>query len=235
MGMNRATIRQKRPVTRKTNDVPRGTSVEYAVRAATFAGHALSADQIADLERFAHWLETEAIPAGGLGPREGDRIWSRHIADSLTFAVGWTEPPGELLDMGTGVGLPGIPLAIAFPDTIVTLLDRGGRRIRLLHRAVRVLNLPNVVIAQGDAFAVADEWGGLVFRASIPPPEAIGLANRILEPGSTAVLGLSTREEEPERARDLVSLASALGLEAEIRQVPHELLDGTSWLLIMRS
>jgi len=137
--------------------------------------------------------------------------------------------------MGTGVGLPGIPLAIAFPSTVVTLLDRGGRRIRLLHRAVRMLNLKNVVIAQGDAFSVADEWGGMAFRASIPPPEAMGLANRILEPGSTAVLGLSTREEEPDRAQDLVSLASALGLEAEIHQVPHELLDGTSWLLIMRS
>ena len=222
-------------MTRKTSDVPRGTPVEYAVEAASYAGYALSAEQISQLEQYAHWLETEAIPAGGLGPREAERIWPRHIADSLTFAVGWPEPPGELLDMGTGVGLPGIPLAIAFPDTVVTLLDRGGRRIRLLHRAVRMLNLGNVVIAQGDAFAVADEWGGMVFRASIPPPEAIGLANRILEPGCTAVLGLSTREEEPERAQDLVSLASALGIEAEIHQVPSDLLDGTSWLLIMRS
>lgn len=225
----------KRPVTPPTSDVPRGTPVDYAVDAADYAGYTLSGRQIAQMERFAHWLETEAIPAGGLGPREADRIWPRHIADSLTFAVGWPQPPGELLDMGTGVGLPGIPLAIAFPDTIVTLLDRGGRRIRLLHRAVRMLNLGNVVIAQGDAFSVADEWGGLVFRASIPPAEAVGLANRILEPGSTAVLGLSTREEEPDRAQDLVSLASALGLEAEIHQVPRELLDGTSWLLIMRS
>jgi 16S rRNA (guanine527-N7)-methyltransferase len=226
---------QKRPVTPTTSDVPRGTPVAYAIQAAGHAGYVLSDEQIAQLERYADWLETEAIPAGGLGPREADRIWPRHIGDSLAFAVGWPEPPGELLDMGTGVGLPGIPLAIAFPDTIVTLLDRGGRRIRLLHRAVRMLNLSNVVIAQGDAFSVADEWGGLVFRASIPPPEAIGLANRILEPGATAVLGLSTREEEPERSQDLVSLAAALGLEAEIHRVPRELLDGTSWLLIMRS
>ena len=130
---------------------------------------------------------------------------------------------------------PGIPLAIAFPETIVTLLDRGGPRVRLLHRAVRALNLGNVVIAQGDAFSVADEWAGLAFRASIPPPEAVGLANRLLEPGSVGVLGLSTREDEPERARDLVSLASALGIDAEIRQVPKEVLDGISWLLIMQS
>jgi 16S rRNA (guanine527-N7)-methyltransferase len=224
-----------RPVTPKTSDVPRGTSVQYAHRAAEYADISLSPDQVEHLEQYAQWLEKEAIPAGGLGPREGTRIWPRHIGDSLAFAVAWPDQPVEILDVGTGVGLPGIPLAIAFPDTIVTLLDRGGRRVRLLHRAVRVLNLTNVVIAQGDAFSVADEWGGVTFRASIPPPEAVGLANRLLEPRSSAVLGLSTREEEPERARDLVSLAAALGLTAEVHEVPKEVLDGTSWLLIMRS
>jgi len=207
----------------------------YAERAAAYAGLSLSATQLESLTDYATWLAEEAIPAGGLGPREAERIWQRHIGDSLTFAVGWDEPPEEILDVGTGVGLPGIPLAVAFPDTMVTLLDRGGRRIRLLHRAVRILELPNVVIAQGDAFSVADEWGGLVFRGSIPPPEAIGLVNRLLIPGSTAVLGLSRREEEPERGRDLVSLASALGIEAEVRKVPKEPLDGASWLLIMRT
>ena len=222
-------------MTPTTSDVPRGTSIEYAVRAAQFGGITLSDDQKAQLTQYTEWLIDEAIPAGGLGPREGERVWQRHIGDSLTFTIAWPEAPGEILDVGTGVGLPGIPLAIAFPETTVTLLDRGGRRIRMLHRAVRMLNLPNVVIAQGDAFSVADEWAGLAFRASIPPPEAVGLANRLLEPGSTGVLGLSTREEEPERARDLVSLASALGLDAEIRQIPKEVLDGSSWLLIMRS
>jgi len=218
-----------------SDDVPRGTSVEYARRAAEYAGISLTVAQEAALVRYADWLVTEAIPAGGLGPREGERVWPRHIADSLVFAAGWPDQPEEILDVGTGVGLPGIPLSIAFPDTMVTLLDRGGRRIRLLHRVARVLNLPNVVIAQGDAFSVADEWAGLAFRGSIPPPEAMGLANRLLVPGSTAVLGLSRRAEEPERARDLVSLASALGLEAEVRPVPEEVLDGNSWLLIMRA
>jgi len=208
---------------------------EYAERAAAYAGLSLSAIQLQSLTKYADWLAEEAIPAGGLGPREAERIWQRHIGDSLTFGVGWDSAPEEILDVGTGVGLPGIPLAVAFPDTMVTLLDRGGRRIRLLHRAVRILELPNVVIAQGDAFSVADEWGGLVFRGSIPPPEAIGLVNRLLVPGSTAVLGLSRREEEPERGRDLISLASALGIEAEVRKVPKEPLDGSSWLLIMRT
>ena len=226
---------QERPIPSRPDDVPRGTSLDVAKRAAAFSGRSLTPAQEQQLLRYASWLTEEAIPAGGLGPREADRLWPRHIADSLTFAVAWEDSPEEILDVGTGVGLPGIPLAILFPDTMVTLLDRGGRRIRLLHRAVRMLNLPNVVIAQGDAFAVADEWGGLTFRGSIPPPEAIGLTNRLLIPGSRAVLGLSTRPERPERSRDLVAPAGALWLEGEVLEVPDEVLDGPSWLLIMRT
>ena len=209
--------------------------VEYARKAAEFAGISLTQPGTEALESYGQWLLEEAVPAGGLGPREGDRIWPRHIGESLAFASAWDEAPREILDVGTGVGLPGIPLAIAWPETVVTLLDRGGRRIRLLHRVVRKLSLPNVVIAQGDAFSVADEWGGLTFRGSIPPPEAVGLSNRLLEPGATAVLGLSRRSEEPERASDLISLITALGMEGELRKVPEEVLDDSSWLLIMRA
>lgn len=209
--------------------------LEYARKAAEFAGISLTQPGTKALESYGQWLLEEAVPAGGLGPREGDRIWPRHIGESLAFASAWDEAPHEILDVGTGVGLPGIPLAIAWPETVVTLLDRGGRRIRLLHRVVRKLSLPNVVIAQGDAFSVADEWGGLTFRGSIPPPEAVGLGNRLLEPGATAVLGLSRRPEEPERASDLISLITALGMEGELRKVPEEVLDDSSWLLIMRA
>ena len=192
-------------------------------------------DQEDLLEGYASWLRAEAIPAGGLGPREGDRVWVRHLADSLLFATGWREEaPAEILDVGTGVGLPGIPLSILWPDTRVTLLDRGGRRVRLLHRAVRVLAVPNVVIAQGDAFAVADEWEGLVARGALRAPEMVGLSARLLSPGGCTVLGLSRQAAPPERTRDLVGIAEALGLETELVEVPTEVLDGPAWLLIMR-
>ena len=158
-------------------------SVGFAQQAATWAGFELSPDQTMALEAYADWLGDEAIPAGGLGPREAGRLWGRHLADSLAFATGWRDgPPEELLDAGTGVGLPGIPLAILWPGTTVTLLDRGGRRIRLLHRIVRILALENVIIAQGDIFAVADEWQAMAFRGAVKPPEAVGLAARILMP-----------------------------------------------------
>ncbi|MBM3695116.1 MAG: hypothetical protein FJW79_04175 [Actinobacteria bacterium] len=210
-------------------------SVEAARRAAAWSGRRLNGRQAELLEQYARWLVGEAIPAGGLGPREADRVWSRHIADSLLFAGGWPdESPEEILDVGTGVGLPGVPLAVLWPRARITLLDRGGRRVRLLHRVVRVMGLSNVLIAQGDAFAVADEWGGLVARGSLKPQEVVGLSARLLAAEGRSVLGLSRRDTPPDRTRDLVGIAAALGLSAEVVGVPSEILDAPAWLLIMR-
>jgi len=209
-------------------------SPELARRAATWAGHSLDDDRVARLTAYANWLVAEAIPAGGLGPREAERVWGRHIADSLAFSVGWANHPEEILDVGTGVGLPGIPLAILWPDTAVTVLDRGGRRIRLLMRAVRVLGLENVRVAQGDVFDVADEWHGLTFRGSVRAPEAVGVAARLLGVPGIAVLGLSRRLEPPPRAPELIGVAEALSMEARMVGVDPEILDGPAWLLIMR-
>jgi 16S rRNA (guanine527-N7)-methyltransferase len=220
-------------------DVPRETSRhgrELARGAARWAGWEISDEALERLEDYAEWLRLEAIPAGGLGPREADRLWSRHIGDSLTFAAGWDDQaPPEVLDVGSGVGLPGVPLALLWPETVVTVLDRGGRRVRLLRRAIRILALQNVVVAQGDVFSVADEWSGMVFRGAVRPPEAVGLSARILDLGGRAVFGLSRRPERPDEADSLLALSEAFGLRAEVRPVPAEILDGGSWLLIMSS
>lgn len=211
-------------------------SIEAAVAAAEWCGYELDAPAREALEAYALWLEAEAIPAGGLGPREGERLWTRHIGDSIVFAAGWRgTPPTEILDVGTGVGLPGIPLAILFPECEVTLLDRGGRRIRLLERVVRVLGLHNIAVFQGDVFDVADEFSGVVYRGSVKAPESVGLSAKLLDIPGTAVLGLSRREEPPERTRDLVGVANAMGLDAEVVGVPPTILDGPAWLLIMRA
>jgi 16S rRNA (guanine527-N7)-methyltransferase len=212
-------------------------SVALAHAAVEWSGFELDDVAVEALEAYALWLTAEAIPAGGLGPREAEKIWSRHIADSLLFASAWRDldPPVEILDIGSGVGLPGIPLALLWPDSEVMLLDRAGRRVRLLQRVVRVLGLENVHVFQGDAFDVADDWAGVVYRGSVTAPESVGLSAKLLDVPGTAVLGLSRRAEPPERSRDLVGVAEALGLQAEVVGVPPTILDAPAWLLIMRA
>lgn len=204
--------------------------------AAEWAGVSLTGSQEELFQRYADWLIAEAIPAGGLGPREADRVWSRHIADSVVFGVAWRdeEEPHELLDVGSGVGLPGIPLAILYPECRVTLLDRAGRRSRLLLRAIRVLGLENAVVAQGDVFDVADEWHAVVARGAVTAPEFVGLSSKLLDDVGVAVLGLSRKPERPDRADDLANMAQALGLVPDLVEVPEAALDAVAWLFIMR-
>lgn len=175
------------------------TILEYARSAATWAGVSFSPDQESRLLRFAQWLIEEAIPAGGLGPDEASRVGNRHLGDSLLFAVGWRDRrrPETMIDLGSGVGLPGIPLAIAFPEAAVVLLDRSGRRSELAERAVRVVGVENVTIAGEELSDHHDRYSAAVARALLPPERLIPLLTRVLDPGGIAVVGERWGEHEP--------------------------------------
>ena len=130
-------------------------------RCARWAGFDPSTDQLALLDRYRDWLLTEAMMAGGLGPNEGPRVDSRHIADSLLFARGFEQTPSRVLDVGSGVGLPGIPLSIVMPDTEFVLLDRSRGRVELMRRVSRILDLPNVEVREGDIAGWAEQVDGM--------------------------------------------------------------------------
>lgn len=81
--------------------------------------------------------------------RELDNMVTHHILDSLAI-LPWVKGP-KLLDVGTGAGLPGIPLAIAMPSLQVVLLDSNGKKIRFLREVKRALALNNVEVVQSRA------------------------------------------------------------------------------------
>lgn len=192
-------------------------------RIGVYLDRAISPGQEAALRNYRNWLREEAIPAGGLGPDERGRLETRHVADSLLFYSGWprSEPPARLWDLGSGVGLPGIPLAVLLPETEVTLVDRSGRRVDLARRAVRVLDLGNVTVKRGDIENLEGKAPMLVSRASISPDRLQPLMKRHVEPGGVAVVGGSW-----------VGPPETLGWE--VQEIPPDLLDRTVWLLIMR-
>ena len=77
-----------------------------------------------------------------VSPRERNFLLSRHILDSLSVKP-WLQP-GALLDIGTGAGLPGLPLAIVDDTRQVTLLDSAGKKIRFIRHVVRTLQIDNI-------------------------------------------------------------------------------------------
>ncbi|MFV1969469.1 MAG: 16S rRNA (guanine(527)-N(7))-methyltransferase RsmG [Acidimicrobiia bacterium] len=138
-----------------------------------------SEDQRASFRRYQSWLVEEAIPAGGLGPREASRIFDRHIADSLAFVRLMRNDARTLVDVGSGVGLPGIPIAIARRGLHVTVVDRAERRSRLAARAVRILGLDNVTVSTGDVDDLEDQFDVITFRASLSIDPAITAFGRL--------------------------------------------------------
>jgi 16S rRNA (guanine527-N7)-methyltransferase len=100
-------------------------------------------------QRYAEVLAGAGVERGLLGPREVDRLWDRHLLNSA--AVSELLDPGErIVDIGSGAGLPGLPLAIARPDLEVVLLEPLLRRSDFLREVVAELGLP-VDVVRGRA------------------------------------------------------------------------------------
>lgn len=190
-------------------------------RAAAYAELDLDSSQSDLLERYGEWLATEGQRSGGIGPSEIERIDRRHLADSLLFATVLPFDCKEVWDLGSGAGLPGIPLAITHPDTQFTLVDRSGRRIDLLRRAIRVLGLHNCQPVQGDIKDLEGPMETIVSRASMPAEQLGRVARRLLSPQGVAVTAGSWRERP-----------DVMGWETI--EIPEDVLDQTVWLLIMR-
>jgi 16S rRNA (guanine527-N7)-methyltransferase len=112
--------------------------------------HRLLADRTPLADRYADLLVTAGIERGVLGPREAGRIWERHLLPSAALAE-FVPQNASVLDVGSGAGLPGLPLAIARPDVAVTLLEPMQRRCVFLEECVAALGLSNVAVRRGRA------------------------------------------------------------------------------------
>lgn len=117
-------------------------------------------ERLPTARRYAELLTGPGVERGLLGPREIDRIWERHLLNCA--AIGELLDPAErVVDIGSGAGLPGIPLAIARPDLHIVLVEPLLRRSEFLREVVAELGLDRVAVVRGRAEdrAVRDEAG----------------------------------------------------------------------------
>ena len=116
------------------------------------------------IRAYAEFLTTAGIERGLIGPREGERIWERHILNCLP--VTQLLPQGaSLFDIGSGAGLPGIVIALARPDLSVTLIEPLERRVAFLNEAVEGLNIE---VIRGRAQDVKKSADFVTARAVAP-------------------------------------------------------------------
>jgi 16S rRNA (guanine527-N7)-methyltransferase len=111
-------------------------------------------------EAYVALLADTGISHGLIGPREAPRLWDRHVLNSAVVQPVFAEG-ARVADVGSGAGLPGIPLAIARPDLQVVLVEPLLRRTVWLMSAIAELGLTNVEVHRGRAESL---WGGQRFR-----------------------------------------------------------------------
>ena len=117
-------------------------------------------ERLALAGRYAELLGTEGVVRGLIGPRETPRLWERHLVNCGVMAQ--IIPFGaSVADVGSGAGLPGIVLAVARPDLVITLVEPLARRTAFLTEAVTELGLDsNVTVVRGRAEEVAGHLPG---------------------------------------------------------------------------
>jgi 16S rRNA (guanine527-N7)-methyltransferase len=156
-----------------------------------------------EVARYAEILATWGIERGLVGPKEGDRIWDRHIANCIPVTTLLTNPSegASLLDIGSGAGLPGIVIALARPDLKVTLLEPLQRRIDFLEEVVAELGI-EITIKRGRAESFKGGFNFVTARAVAPLPKLATVSwHLVMGGGSLLAMKGESAAAELEAAR----------------------------------
>ena len=169
------------------------------------------------ISRYVDILATTGVTRGLIGPREVDRLWDRHILNSA--AVTSLIPRAvTVVDVGSGAGLPGIPVALLRPDLRVTLLEPLLRRVNFLHEVVDALGLAGrVTVIRSRAEEHQEIYEVVLARAVAPLAKLVPWCAPLRSPTGT-ILALKGRSA----AEEVVAARSALarsGLAADVLTV----------------
>ena len=169
------------------------------VEAEPVAADRLCGEALPTLRLFAAHLAEWGEQLGLVGPRELDRLWTRHILNSalVSHKVG----PGTLIDIGSGAGFPGLVVAAMRPDIQCVLIEPLGRRAHWLREEAERLGLTNVTVRneraeEAPGHVVADY---VTARAVSALKTLVPLAAPLLKPGGELVLMKGQKVDEEVR------------------------------------
>ncbi|MEU1274415.1 16S rRNA (guanine(527)-N(7))-methyltransferase RsmG [Streptomyces sp. NPDC005799] len=186
-------------------------------------------DRFADAVRYAELLAEAGVQRGLIGPREVPRLWERHLLNCAVLSE--VVPEGvTVCDVGSGAGLPGIPLALVREDLKITLLEPLLRRTTFLTEVVELLGLDHVTVVRGRA----EEVMGKITPVHVVTARAVAPLDRLatwgiplLRPyGEMLALKGDTAEEELKSATTALSKLGAV--ETSILHVGEGVVDPLS-------
>lgn len=187
--------------------------------------------------RYHSWLAEEATVRGLIGPRETPKLWDRHIINSAV--VGEAIGKGLVVaDIGSGAGLPGIPLALARPDLKVVLVEPLLRRTTFLNEVVEDLELDSVTVVRGRAEekVVRAEVGQVdvvTSRAVAPLGKLAGWSLPLVKSGG-AMVALKGGTAQEEIDRDAKLIAKAKGTNPRVVEVGGSVLGTSTYAVIIQ-
>ncbi|QDQ12560.1 16S rRNA (guanine(527)-N(7))-methyltransferase RsmG [Streptomyces spectabilis] len=190
---------------------------------------AVFGERFPDAVRYAELLAEAGVRRGLIGPREVPRLWERHLLNCAVLSE--VVPEGvTVCDVGSGAGLPGIPLALVREDLKITLLEPLLRRTNFLSEVVELLGLDHVTVVRGRAEEVLGKLQPVhvvTARAVAPLDRLAGWGVPLLRPyGEMLALKGDTAEEEVKAAG---AALSKLGAESvSVVQVGEGVVDPLS-------
>lgn len=164
-------------------------------------------------QRYARILAGAGVERGLMGPREADRLWDRHLLNSVAL-IELLDPGNQIADIGSGAGLPGIPLALARPDVRVTLIEPLLRRADFLREVIADLGV-DITVVRGRAEdqtvrQKVGEMDAVVSRAVASLDKLTRWSMPLLRPGGRmlAIKGERAPDEVDEHRRVMESLGA---------------------------
>ncbi|UCM89105.1 16S rRNA (guanine(527)-N(7))-methyltransferase RsmG [Streptomyces marincola] len=187
-------------------------------------------DRLPDAIRYAGLLADVGVGRGLIGPREVPRLWERHLLNCAVLSEVVPEQV-TVCDVGSGAGLPGIPLALVRPDLRITLLEPLLRRTNFLNEVVELLGLEEqVTVVRGRAEEVMNTFVPVhvvTARAVAPLDRLAGWGIPLLRPyGEMLALKGDTAEQELKGAR--AALAKLGVVRSSVLHVGAGLVDPLS-------
>ena len=169
-------------------------------------------DQFAQLEElYRDWNQKINV----ISRKDIDNLYTRHVLHSLAIArmVSFL-PDAEVLDLGTGGGFPGIPLAILFPETKFTLIDGTKKKIFVVNEVARSINLTNVQARQIRAEELKAKFDFIVTRAVASLDKLLLWSQKLIK-----------KQQNHAWPNGLIALKGG-NIEAEVKAIPkHEYVD----------